>query len=172
MSETEAKTHENFVLPARVVSRIDVSRLVSEVEWIDGELTAAAVRSKTGKEEPAQPTYSDQLNDFLKENKLSLEDSRGRSDLIKELRLLKDKVPVIHMTFAVPADHESLQELAQWLRTEVHPQALIAAGLQPSLVAGVYLRTPNHIHDLSLRAVLKGKRDSLVKELETLRVRQ
>jgi len=169
MSDTEAKTHENFVLPARVVSRVDVSRLVSEVEWIDGELTAAEVREKTGSDQHPQPTYSDQLTDFLKENELSLENGRERSSLIKELRILKDKVPVVHMTFAVPADHESLQELAQWLRTEVHPQALIAVGLQPGLVAGVYLRTPNHIHDLSLRSVLKGKRDSLVKELETLR---
>jgi len=169
MSEAEAKTHETFVLPARVVSRVDVSRLVSEIEWIDGELTAAAVRSKTGAEKPVQPAYSDQLNDFLKDNGLSLDDGRERSTLIKEVRLLKDTAPVIHMTFAVPADHESLQELAQWLRTEIHPQALIAIGLQPALVAGVYLRTPNHIHDLSLRSVLKGKRDSLVKELETLR---
>jgi F0F1-type ATP synthase delta subunit len=75
------------------------------------------------------------------------------------------------MTFAVTADPESLQQLALWLRTTINPQAVIAVGLQPSLVAGVYLRTPNHVHDLSLRAMLKNGRGLLVEELGALRGR-
>jgi F0F1-type ATP synthase delta subunit len=61
-----------------------------------------------------------------------------------------------------------LQELIAWLRSSVHPQAVISVGLQPALVAGVYLRTPNHVHDLSMRAVLKKSRGLLTKELEAL----
>jgi len=171
MNESGVKTHTEFVLPFRVVSRADVSRLVSEVEWVDNELTAAAVRVKTGAEQSVGPAMSDQLNDFLNQNELKLDDSRVRSELIKQLRLLKEHAPIIHMTFAVPADRESLQQLAEYVRTSVHPQAIIAVGLQPALVAGVYLRTPNHVHDLSLRTVLAGRRDSLVKELDALRVK-
>jgi hypothetical protein len=59
--------------------------------------------------------------------------------------------------------------LAQWLRTSIHPQAVIAVGLQPALVAGVYLRTPNHVKDLSLRAKLESSRGLLLKEVEKLR---
>jgi F0F1-type ATP synthase delta subunit len=51
----------------------------------------------------------------------------------------------------------------------VHKQAVIEVGLQPALIAGVYIRTPNHVQDLSLRAMLKGGRDILIKELEALR---
>jgi hypothetical protein len=143
--------------------------MVTEVERVDNELTAADVRNKTGAQETAQPILSEQLTEFLNKNELSLEDSHQRSNLIKELRQLKDKVPIIHMTFSVSADRHSLEELAQWLRESVHPQAVIDVGLQPALVAGVYLRTPNHVHDFSLRAKLDENRGILTQELESLR---
>lgn len=167
MSDAAVKTYADYVLPPSVVSRVDVSRLVSEAERVDGIMTTNSVREKTGAESQAKPVMSQQLTDFLQQNELELgDDSNARTNLVSQLRQLKDKVPIIHMTFAVTADPESLGELANWLRKEVHPQAVISVGLQPALVAGVYLRTPNHIHDLSLRAKLQGSRDILVKELE------
>lgn len=166
-------TYTSFILPPSVVSKIDVSRLVRECEQIDNELTSAGVRAKVGTAQQSAPVVSEQLTEFLQLNKLAFDaDGRKRSELIKQLQLLKDKVPVIHMTFAVTADRESLQQLAQWLRSSVHPQAVISVGLQPALVAGVYLRTPNHVHDMSLRAKLQGSHDILVKELEAVRGRR
>jgi hypothetical protein len=167
MSDAKVKTYADFMLPPSVVTKVDVSHLVSELERVDDNMTAVALRHK--KEAGHEPVMSQQLADFLKENKLSIDGARERSALIKQLRLLKNKVPILHMTFSVEADLQSLQKLAKWLRDEVHPQAVISVGLQPALVAGVYLRTPNHIHDFSLRALLKGQHGSLVKELETLR---
>ena len=172
MSDSQAKTHANFSLPATIVTKVDVSRLVRELERVDNELTTMAVRAKTGASVADSPVFSDQLAEFLDCNDISLGTSAQRSELIKQLRLLKDSLPVIHMTFAVPADRESLGQLAQWLRTTIHPQVVIAAGLQPALVAGVYMRTPNKVHDLSLRAQLDGQHDLLVKELESLRGRK
>jgi len=169
MSETAVKTHENFILPINVVTKIDVSRLVSEVERVDNEMTAAAVRAKTGSVEQTQPVLSEQLSDFLRQNDLKLDEGMERTTIIKQIRLLKDKAPVLHMTFAVTADIESLQKLTEWVRQTVHPQAVIAVGLQPGLVAGVYLRTPNHVHDFSMRGALEGRHGLLVEELETLR---
>ena len=169
MSEPQVKTHENFILPINVVTKIDVSRLVSEVERVDNDMTAAAVRAKSGAQQPTQPTLSEQLSEFLNQNSLTLDAGLERSTIIKELRLLKDKAPVLHMTFAVTADTESLQKLTEWVRTTVHPQAVIAVGLQPALVAGVYLRTPNHVHDFSMRGALEGRHGLLVEELEALR---
>jgi len=169
MTEVVTKTHADFVLPALIVSRIDLSHMVDEAQRIDNELTAATVRAKAGAAAPPAPTISEQFAAFLNDNQLSFTDSHERSMLVKELRLLKDTVPVMHMTFAVEADRDSLAVLAQWIRQSLHPQAVIAVGLQPALVAGVYLRTPNHVHDLSLRAKLRGSRDILIKELEAAR---
>lgn len=169
MTDTQAKTSSELVLPPSIVTRVDVSRLVSELEWADNEITTAAARAKTGVQITAQPSLSSQMTEFLTQNNLSLTDAHQRTALVRELRRLKDTVPVIHMTFAVPADRESLQQLAQWLRSSVHPQAVIAVGLQPGLVGGVYLRTPNHVHDLSLKKLLEKGRGILVSELEALR---
>lgn len=169
MNETPVTTYADFILPPSVVSKIDVSRLVSEVEKIDNEMTSVAVRTKTGVSQPTQSVPSEQLAEFIGQNKLDLTNGQKRSELIALLRQLKDNVPVIHMTFAVVADRESLQQCVQWLRASIHPQTVITVGLQPALVAGVYLRTPNHVHDLSLRAMLEGSHGALVKDLEALR---
>jgi len=169
MNESQAKTYTDFVLPPNVVTKIDVSHLVSELERIDDELTTASVRAQAGVNVQVTPTLSEQLNGFLVQNQIKLTTGPERSELIKQLRLLKESAPVVHMTFAVEADRESLQQLAQWLRASVHGQAIIAVGLQPALIAGVYLRTPNHVRDLSLRAMLDGGHDVIVGELEALR---
>lgn len=169
MSEPKTVAYTDFVLPPSVVSKLDVSRLLTEAERIDNELTQAAARDRVGAGSDGQPAASERLADFLQANDLQLDDAYQRADIIKQLHLLKDKAPIIHMTFAVEADLESLGQLAQWLRESVHPQAIIATGLQPALVAGVYVRTPNHVHDLSLRAKLKNSRDLLVKELGAAR---
>lgn len=167
--EAQGNTYTDFVIPASVINKVDVSRLVAEVERIDGELNAASVRAKSGVEQVQKPLLSEQLSDFMNSNDLTVHDARDRSELIRQLRLLKDKAPSVHMTFAVPADRESLRYIVQWVRTSVHPQALLQIGLQPALVAGVYLRTPNRVHDFSLRAALNGQHDALVKELGALR---
>lgn len=168
MNEGEVKTYENFSLPASVVTKVDVSRMVSDLERVDNEITTSEVRSGVSSSEAAAPAMSDQLREFLTINGLNLGNGSQRTDLIKQLRQLKDKVPTIHMTFAVTTDPESLRQLVAWLRESVHKQAVIEVGLQPALIAGVYVRTPNHINDLSLRAMLKGGRDILIKELEAL----
>lgn len=168
MTETAAVNYQTFVLPPQVTTRADVSRLMSEFERVDNQLTTAVVHAKTGAAPTQAPNLSRQLTDFLVQNKLDVKNDHARTELVKQLKLLKDNVPVIHMTFAVEADPESLTELVKWLRDSIHPQAVIDVGLQPALVAGVYVRTPNHVHDLSMRAALKSGHEIIAKDLEAL----
>ncbi len=169
MNESSVKRYTDFILPFSIVSKADVARLVSEFEQVDNELTTMSVRAKTVAQPYSQPVLSRQLTDFLNQNKIVLHNAQERNDLLHQLYLLKDNVSIIHLTFAVPADPQSLRYLAQWLRASIHPQAIISVGLQPSLVAGVYVRTPNHVHDLSVRARLAQQHGLLVKELGALR---
>lgn len=169
IGKSDVPSYGEFILPSSVITKADVAELVNEVEIIDNELTSATVRKKAGVEAGGRPRYSDRLSDFLNQNELHISASHQRTKLIKQLRELKDSVPVLHMTFASEADADSLQRLITWVRTEAHPQAVLHVGVQPGLVAGVYLRTPNHIHDFSLRHVLKEQRGALVKQLEALR---
>lgn len=162
-------TNVGLSLPLSVVTRVDLSRLVSEVEQVDGQLTTIAARAKTGMASPSVPSVSQPLMDFLSLNGLSLNDPLARSESIRQLRLLKDRAPVVHMTFATTADQSSLQELTRWVRVSVHPQAVITIGLQPALVAGVLVRTTNRMYDMSLRGALQGRSGQLAKALGVLR---
>lgn len=169
MSNAEIKDYSEFTLPSSIVSKADISRLVREFEALDSTLTTKKVKNKVGVENGDIPAISPQLQAFFDANPLDLEDTGVRSAYVKQLRLLKDKVRVMNMTFAVITDPQSLEELTVWLRQSVHPQTVIEAHLQPALVAGVYLRSQNHVFDLSVRNALKAKRGELEKELGALR---
>ncbi|MEJ0072672.1 MAG: hypothetical protein WDN27_01100 [Candidatus Saccharibacteria bacterium] len=166
MSAAAATT---YVLPPALIGRADLARLVREVEAIENDLESQRARSR-GNPGTAyrMPTMSRSLNDFVETNKIDLNNDQARMQLTEALRTMKDKAPIIHMAFAVDADPEFLQKLVAWLRREIHPQALVSVGLQPALVGGVYMRTPNHVHDFSLRALLSDKRGIIMQELEGL----
>jgi F0F1-type ATP synthase delta subunit len=156
-----------FVIPAALVSKVDLAHLIREVEAVDSNLEAQKVRGYT-KEQYRLPPISRALNDFLTLNKIEILDDHLRMVFKEQLRILKDRIPVMHLTFSTPADPESLEYLTAWIRKELHPQALISVGLQPSLIGGVYVRTPNHVHDYSMRALFKGKTSVLVGDLDRL----
>lgn len=162
-----------FMFPPALVSRADLARLAREVEALDNELEAQKVRahSSNGANQHVSyhmPTMTRSLSDFIELNKLDLADDRGRMTLKEQLRALKDKAPVVHMTFASEADLDVLRQLVAYMRKEFHPQALLSVGLQPNLVGGVYMRTPSHVHDFSVRSRLKTKRGIIGRELERL----
>jgi G3E family GTPase len=165
MSETTAQ----FSIPPSVVSRADMTRLVRELELVDDELEAQKARRQGESGHYRLPNMSQALSDFITLNKVDIADDHVRMDLKALLRKLKDHAPVLHMTFATEADPESMQYLMTWVRRELHPQALISVGLQPSLIGGVYVRTPNHVHDMSLRTHMKDSRKIIVEALDKLK---
>jgi len=154
-----------YVLPPTLIGHADVARLIREIEAVDGEVQAQKVR---GGREVHLPAVSQSMSDFLELNKLDMTDGRALTALRSWLQQLKDHAPVVHMTFATEADPESLQQVVGWLREQAHPHTLLSVGLQPALVMGAYMRTPNQVHDFTVRALLKDKRDIIVGELERL----
>jgi hypothetical protein len=108
------------------------------------------------------------LSDFLELNKLDITNPQTRMALKHQLGVMKDKSPTIRMVFAVEPEPEFLQQLVAWIRQEIHPGALLTIGLQPGIIGGVYMRTPNHIHDFTVRTLLAGKRDLIRTELEAV----
>jgi hypothetical protein len=157
------------LLPSALVSRADLSRLVRDIETIDNELEAQRARNHaTGQSGYHLPTFSKGLADFAELNKLDLADDHLRMKLKEQMKVMKEKAPVIHMTFAVEADPSSLAKLVEYIRKEIHPQALLSVGLQPAIVGGVYLRTPNHIFDLSVRSRLSEARSIMAQDIESM----
>lgn len=163
------QTEKVLQFPPALVSRADLARLVREIEDVDNDLEAQKARNHaTGKTGYKLPNLSRTMSDFVELNSVDMANDQVRMHLKEQMKRMKDKAPIVHMTFATEADPASLQKLVAYLRTEIHPQALLIVGLQPSLIGGVYLRTPNHVHDFSVRAKLAEKRGVILQDLEEL----
>lgn len=164
MSETAVQ----YAFPPALTGRADLSRLLRELEVIDNDLESQRARATDKSQGYHLPTMSQAMSDFLELNKVDMANDHARMQLTTNLRKLKDRAPVIHMTFATEADPQSLGQIVAWARKELHPQALISVGLQPSLIGGVYVRTPNHVHDYTIRANMKKSREILTKDIASL----
>lgn len=158
----------DYLLPKQLIRRADLARLVREVEDIDSELEAQKVRSK-GSGEYRLPNMSNALSECIAINKIEITDDHTRMLFKENLRALKDSAPIVHLTFAIEADPASLQTIASWLRDNIHPQTLIEVGLQPGLIAGVYMRTPNQVHDFTIKNLFAQKRDVMIRLIEELK---
>jgi G3E family GTPase len=158
-----------LLLPMTVTGHAHLAKLVRELETVENDLESQKAHSRD--QTPTIPPMSQALADVIELNKVDITKTQQRMQLKSRLGYTKDRAPTMHFTFAVQADPESLQQLAEYVRREIHPQALISVGLQPELVGGVYLRTPNHVHDFSLKQRLHDQRGLISQALEQLRSR-
>lgn len=159
-----------FTLPSTIVSRTDMAHLIQAIEKCDQDLTARHTRQRSGvQSSQADVVLPELMQSFLAANQLTLGDDRERQALLAALERTKKTLPVVHITFAAEADREHLEQMAVWFRSHVHPQVVIEVGLQPALIAGAYVRTPNHVYDLSMRGALRSGRTILRRELGALR---
>ena len=67
----------SFIFPPSVVTKIDVSRLVSEMERIDSELITRDAHIRSQVAVTNQIALSQQLSDFLIVNKIEIGESYG-----------------------------------------------------------------------------------------------
>ena len=157
-----------IIMPASIATRRDVAAIVRELESIDASLTESEARQKVGASVDDDLAFSDPLVEFLNDNHISLGDAGQRRQLLQRMQHFKATMPIVHLTFASEADSDSLQQLVAWVRTSIHPQAVLTVGLQPELIGGVHIRTTNHVHDLSVRARLGDARHLIREELEAI----
>ena len=152
-----------FTLPPSLIGRMDISRLLREIEKVDYQLEAQAIQHPD--QAVTIPSMSRVLAETAGVNELNVADRESRKFLISALRQIKDKAPNVHITFAVDAEPDYVSQIVGWLRQQLHPTALVTVGLQPSIVGGCIVRTPDHIYDFSLRKQFKQQLPSLVEDI-------
>lgn len=161
-SETAA-SKQPAILPPSVVGPADISRLVRELDTIDGALLDHTLRKQGGE---AKMLKTSRLMDQLVEaNGLNLLQKTDRQQLQTFLQAVKDRAPVLHMSFSADPSPTFLDKLTAWLRREIHPQVLLSIGLQPTIGAGCVVRSTNHYFDFSLRQDFAKKRELLLQQL-------
>lgn len=154
---------DQFGLPPALLGRSDISRVLRELERIDSILESQAIR--TPESPQVIPSMSRALTDCVTLNNVMITDVNERQRLIKMLRQTKDKAPVVHITFAVDPIPAITAQITIWIRENLHSQALVSVGLQPRIVGGCIVRTPDHIYDFSIRKRFKDSEAVLISRL-------
>ena len=136
-------------LPILIFGPLEVRRLARELEALEEYIEQSEIR-EPGKQ-PALPKTSRLLDALAANNNLNLLVDDSRKTLKSFLAEIDQKAPVIHISFATDPSSAFTAKIVAWLRTNIHPYALLHLGLQPSIAAGCIVRTSNKSFDFSLR---------------------
>jgi hypothetical protein len=154
---------QSLVLPVGIVGRVDLGRLIREVEALDEFLRQASLR------EPGTsvklPKTSRLMDEVIQVNKLNALLEPDRELLQQFLAVVRSKAPILHMSFSADPSPLFTQKLITWLRREIHPFVLLQVGMQPNIGAGCIVRTENQYFDFSLRQRFTDKRPLLAEKL-------
>ncbi len=152
---------ERLRLPNTVISPVDISRLLRELNNLDDFFVSAKNRQAgTGMQ---LPKLSRQLDQLSHDNEINLLDESHRVGLKQTLESIYERAPKIHISFASEPGSKPFEQVLIWLRKNIHPQTLVTIGLQPAIAAGCILRTHNKIFDMGLRASLEQQRPYLAR---------
>jgi len=158
------KSNVELKLPIEVVGRAEINGLLRELQAIEDYLSSQP-GSATGPADD-QLKLSQLLTNLAKVNSYNLLEANQRKELRGKLTSLLKKSPLLHISFAADASAEAVEQILVWLRANIHPTVLLQIGLQPNIVAGCMLRTPNQIFDFSLRQHMLKMQPQLVELLK------
>lgn len=152
---------EHLKLSYMVVSPNDIARLQRELNGLNDFFVS--IKARQSGSTMQLPKLTRILNQLAHENGVNLLEESQRTQLAEALNQVYEKAPSLHISFASEPSPKALESMVVWIRGNIHPQALIQIGLQPSIAAGCFVRTPNKIFDMSLRATLKKSEPYLTK---------
>jgi F0F1-type ATP synthase delta subunit len=147
-----------LVLPVQILSSGDISRLSREIEDLSNFFEESALKSTNTK---AIPQSSHQLTVLVNENHLNILHKEDRERLGHFLNAVREKAPLIHVSFATDPKPDFLMKLIVWFRSNAHPYVLIQVGLQPNIAAGCVLRTTNKYFDFSFKQHFEESKSKL-----------
>jgi hypothetical protein len=158
-----APTQTQLSLPTSIVTPADIGRLLRELEQINAHLFQLKVRTNGGP--IALPAITSGMQHLTEHNKLNLLHPGDRNVLNNFLLSVKDKAPLLHISFSTEPTPTFLVPLIAWLRREISPMVLFTIGLQPAIGAGCVVRTANKYFDLSLRQTFVRQRPLLLAQI-------
>lgn len=151
-------------LPLSIISKTDLVRMQRELSKLDDFFVSAAARkSGTGMQ---APRLTHALESLARENGINLLEAQQRKNFSAELESIVDASPLLHLSFASEPSPKALEVVIAWFRDNIHPQALLQIGIQPTIAAGCVLRTPNQIFDMSVSSNLKNQEAYLAKLID------
>src|SRR5690606_23010547 len=106
----------------------------------------------------SQTRLSEGLLRLTQVNSVNINDTSQRSALLAALKQLKESAPAVHISFASEPGLATIKAIATWFRQEASALTVLQIGVQPSIVAGCVVRTPNKVFNLTLSKQLESTR--------------
>jgi F0F1-type ATP synthase delta subunit len=150
-------------LPASIMTKQDLHRLIREVEALDNYILQNSIR---GQKSAALPRLTTTLEALIRDNGLDIMHDKSRTTLSGTLTQLLKTAPVVHMSFAIEPSSFMTQKIVTWFRSEVHPALMLHTGIQPTIAAGCVMRTSNKYFDFSLRQHLQASQSMLMDSIK------
>lgn len=149
-------------LPLGVSTKKDLMMLSRELSTFSNQVYQSIMHH----EKPIKyPPISDNLRQFIVLNQVDFKNSRKCQQAITSLGEIKKYAPIVHISFAQNPPIDVIQKITAWFRSQVDPNCLITIGLQPSIAAGIILKTTNKQFDFSIRQRLESKKEKLKESL-------
>lgn len=149
-------THMSLALPDTIVSSADIARIERELSVLHESYSQQRLRGQN-----ITLPVSRSLEAIGEKNSYNLHTTEDRQMLAVELRAVKAKAPVVHVSFASEPSAAAITRLVQWFRAEIHAYTLLVVGVAPSIVGGCIVRTPNSVYDMSIGEALERGRPLL-----------
>jgi len=149
-----------FKIPIGMIGRPQINRALLELDKVDDFLLAASAHQKPKADQSFEITPM--LDELAKDNGYELTKAADCQTLKGELQKLLKTSPQIQISFAAEPSLKALEPILVWFRTHIHPTLLLQVGLQPNIVAGCVVRTPNKVFDLSLRDHMQAQQSHLM----------
>lgn len=157
------KTHKSLKLPVTVSTKIDIGRLVRELEELDNQLRKNEILKKPVAQTSNKMSAS--MIGLLEANNLDISSKTSRAELKEFLNQTKLSAPTIHISFSSDPSAKFMEQITEWFRREINPSVLLSVGIQPKIGVGCVVRTPNKQFDLSLGKDFDKKRDLLLSKI-------
>lgn len=152
-------------LPLIVTKKSDLVHLYRDFSMYCNALDQHKIRQKNGSENSLK--IPDNVKAFALENNVDINNLAKCKALLDMLNKYQNKVVAVHISFPAEASEEFLQKIVKWFRDNVDQKVVLKVGLQPSIAAGVIVRTPNKQFDFSLRKHLYDQKHKLKEVLNS-----
>jgi F0F1-type ATP synthase delta subunit len=156
-------------LPPSILGINEVNQALREIDLIEDQAMQHRIyRAEIHNSTAGVLSVSNSLNELAINNGLDLDDGVMRSKLKGILSDIKQHAPVIHMGLAREITNAELIPIIDWMRSNLHPDTLLNVGLQPDIIGGCTIRTPNRYYDFSLKKHFETARVSLLTKIKAL----
>lgn len=138
-------------LPLDLYSPEQLSAVIIELRAYTSTLRDANVRAKMNHGIVAAPHASALLLGVFHESGTSTTDQPGLEKLLKQMEVIRDKAPAVHLMMAALPNRDLKRKLTEWFRSEIHPYLLLTFATRTDIGGGFILQAGSRVHNYSFR---------------------